>query len=666
MSHFRIFSTLLIVFCVIQGLLGQSADFKYPDSRPYTRLWWFADTTSNELIVKNLDYLKEKGFGGVECAFIYPYNRKDTAYAPRHEWLSAPFIEKVRFAKEYASELGLGFDFTFGTLWPFGDQSVPRGEATVCLYDSTHTDSMKYLWGHPKPGLVIDHLSKSAFRSYATRLGTAFAPVVKQSGKPSMIFVDSWEVGARYLGTQGFEAAFQEKFGYDLRPFLPNLYQKKGPFPQVLYDYRKLVSEYVLENFYREFHRAAREMGAFSRGQIAGAPCDLIDAYAAVDVPESEALLYEPHYAAIPASAAALSGKPAVSAETFTCLYGFPSEYFKKEQTADLKLLADAIFANGVNQVIWHGKPLARSEKDVFYATVHVGSSGALDKDLLAFNQYLGHISAAMKEGHSYGQVAMYLPTEDAWINGELPIKKQKIWSWGYYEMRENRFPKELMPFRPLWVNGTFLEKGQLIDGQLHIGDCAFKALYVDAKYLDIKVLQTLVILAEKGFPMTLRQQPKMPGKQQTQGPEYARLLRQLFQYKNVRRSWNPQALGLQPLLSGKNLPEYWCRETNRGLTVFMANPLSKTIKFPMRYGQSFSKKNLSQTLRLHYNGHTKILETTFQPYQSILFNISKTGEIQFLPNTFVPPTPVVQTRVKKKYERWEVDPAKYSGKCHE
>ena len=119
----------------------------------------------------------------------------------------------------------------------------------------------------------------------------------------------------------------------------------------------KLLSSYVIEEFYKPFTQKSHELGAYLRVQCSGAPCDIISSYATVDVPESEALLYEPSYSNIVASAAGLSGKKVVTSETFTCLYGGPSDHHSHEQTADLKLLADALFANGVNHIIWHGKP---------------------------------------------------------------------------------------------------------------------------------------------------------------------------------------------------------------------------------------------------------------------------------------------------------------------
>jgi hypothetical protein len=46
-----------------------------------------------------------------------------------------------------------------------------------------------------------------------------------------------------------------------------------------------------------------------------------------------------------------------VSCETFTCPYGFPAAHHKRELASDLRLLADAVLAQGVNHVVWHGMP---------------------------------------------------------------------------------------------------------------------------------------------------------------------------------------------------------------------------------------------------------------------------------------------------------------------
>src|SRR5207248_5356174 len=128
-----------------------------------------------------------------------------------------------------------------------------------------------------------------------------------------------------------------------------------------------------------------------------------------------------PTFSRIPASAAALAGKPVVSCETFTCVYGFvapgniePLRYWRREQVADLKLLADALFAQGVNQILWHGMPFnGPGGRNEFYASVHVGPDARFAAELPAFNAYLERVSSLLKLGRTESRLAVYLPIED-------------------------------------------------------------------------------------------------------------------------------------------------------------------------------------------------------------------------------------------------------------
>ena len=121
----------------------------YKDSKPYTRWWWFASEIDKRSVADNLIWLKNNGFGGVEIAWVYPLNRmnKDTInYTPRQEWLSRDWSEVVSYAKKCADSLGLGCDFTFGTLWPFGDSKVPFDEATMNMTDNNWRQDITASW----------------------------------------------------------------------------------------------------------------------------------------------------------------------------------------------------------------------------------------------------------------------------------------------------------------------------------------------------------------------------------------------------------------------------------------------------------------------------------------------------------------------------------------
>ena len=174
---------------------------------------------------------------------------------------------------------------------------------------------------------------------------------------------------------------FYKKYGYRIEPLMEDLY--KSGYEGAYYDYIELMGEMAIENFYKPFTEHAHKVNAITRGQCNGSPTDLLSAYMVVDVPETEALLYEPNFGRIAASAAALSGKNVVSAETFTCLYGFGPRvdgrgpYQGLEQVADMRLIADALLANGTNQIVWHGMPYNKmgSLLQQFYVSVHLAST---------------------------------------------------------------------------------------------------------------------------------------------------------------------------------------------------------------------------------------------------------------------------------------------------
>jgi hypothetical protein len=628
----------------------------YQDSRPWTRWWWFASVIEKPAIVDNLCWLRNNGFGGVEIAWVYPLNRmqKDTVhYTPRQEWLSPAWTDVVTFAKQSADSLGLGCDFTFGSLWPFGDIKVPANEATRNSKDTAWRQQIRVSWDYPQKGFVIDHLNRNAFFHYAERTGNALKPALR--GNISGLFCDSWEVETKFLTTPGFDDHFTKKYGYSLAGFRDSLYSRKEPYRQVRYDYMKLLSDYVIEEFYKPFTQKSHELGAYSRVQCSGAPCDILSAYATVDVPESEALLYEPSFSDIVASAAGLTGKKVVTSETFTCLYGWPRNHHGNEQTADLKLLADALFANGVNHIIWHGKPFNPAGEDSvkFYASVHVGKSGALAEEIPAFNRYMEKVSAWMKEGVTWSDVAVYLPTEDSWIAGELPVEKQMIWAWGAYEQRYTYLPEELKASRPLWINGDFLKKAIYKNGRLTVGDLSFSALYIDVNYMDIGSLHRVAELVAQGLPVCLKQIPMEPGLHKS-GNDYQRLVGKLTKSGNVKSSWD-QMDQITPLIRGTEQFDYWCRLTDRGLTFFFANPKSKHLTFPLEYGQSLNHQKKSFPVEINYLGMKIALVLEFNPYQSLLLNIDKNGKIKYIDISFMPKNPVYQPKIKKGKEPWEV-----------
>ena len=177
---------------------------------------------------------------------------KDTInYTPRQEWLSPEWSEIVGYAKRCSDSLGLGCDFTFGTLWPFGDSKVPFDEATMNITDKNWRQDITASWEYPRKGLVIDHLNRKAFYNYGKRIGEALKPSL--TGSKSGLFCDSWEVETKFLSTPGFEEKFLKTYGYDISKYIDSLYTNSEPYRSVRYDYMKLISGYVIEEFYKPY-----------------------------------------------------------------------------------------------------------------------------------------------------------------------------------------------------------------------------------------------------------------------------------------------------------------------------------------------------------------------------------------------------------------------------
>jgi hypothetical protein len=643
-----------IFFCIslqAQPLAGKK-DLKNPfeqTSKPYTRYWWFASTIKEQDVRYNLNFLKANGFGGVEVAWVYPlnrFNKNDTSYTPRQEWLSPEWTKIVDFTIKYADSIGLGCDLTFGTLWPFGDTYVPFNQATQKYGEPKWRQEIAKSWQHPKVGYVIDHLTPKNYTPYFDRLMKAFPrpnTKIQQS-----YFVDSWEVETEKLWCDGFDKDFKKRFGYDITKYMDSIYKPYNS--NYLYDYMSLISDKVL-GFYKNYDEKLNKNGILSRGQVSGAPCDLISGYALLDIPEGESMLFEPEYCSIPASAALLTGKKAVSSETFTCLYGWPRDYIRQEQIADLKLVADALFANGVNQIVWHGKAHNPNNSDTvnFYASTHIGSTGAIATELPEFNKYLEKISTYMKKGNNYSDIAVYLPTEDSWVKGVMPKEKQFIWAWGYYEMRYVYFPDELKGYNPSWINGEFLAKAKVIDGKLKVGNLDVPYLYVDSKYLDSKVLESLVKLAKDGLKIILKQNPENPSA--VTKSKYKTTLDQLKSYKNVVTEMPVDA---KPFFKGKAIPQHWVRKDGDSLYIFFPNPKSTRLKFPLEYGQSLNNETTNEDVLIDYDGVSYRFPIIFEPYQSLMYKLVN-GQIEKIDIQFIPKTPVVKARPEGYVAPWLV-----------
>jgi hypothetical protein len=265
---------------------------------------------------------------------------------------------------------------------------------------------------------------------------------------------------------------------------------------------------------------------------------------------------------------------------------------------------------------------------------VHVGPDGALAEDLPEFNSYMGRVCAAMKLGRPYSDVAVYLPLEDQWMNGELPKEQQKPSARYHWEMHYLRPPAELQGRQPLWVSAPFLEQALFNNGELSIGDARFGLLYVDCEWLDSDGLVQVSRLAKAGLPVCLKRIPKRPGtavdKRATK--EYQQTLEALTRLNNVSSDLGNLSQEL-PLVSGREVPDFWCRAVDEELLFFFGHPDSRGLTYPMEYGRAAKAQRTGRDLKFNLGGGTPPFELAveFGPGESLLLRMSRAGRVERL-----------------------------------
>jgi hypothetical protein len=113
-----------------------AATFKSPpnDTRPMIRWWWFGPAVTKPELARELEQMKQGGFGGFEIQPVYPLALDDPQTGFHNfPFLSPEFLDDVRFVNEQARTLGLRANLTLGSGWPYGGPHTPVTEASCEL-----------------------------------------------------------------------------------------------------------------------------------------------------------------------------------------------------------------------------------------------------------------------------------------------------------------------------------------------------------------------------------------------------------------------------------------------------------------------------------------------------------------------------------------------------
>ncbi|HEV2349561.1 MAG TPA: glycosyl hydrolase [Terriglobia bacterium] len=266
-------------------------------------------------------------------------------------------------------------------------------------------------------GFVMDHYDRAAVENY---LNTVGGPLVRAFGAnpPYAIFCDSLEVyGSDWTGD--FLREFRARRGYDLKPYLPELATGRGEkSAAVRHDWGETLTELFDERFVDQIEQWAREHHTLFRAQLYGTPPAILATNAGVDLPEGEGAHWK-HFAPTrwASSANHLEGRPVTSSETWTWLH---SPAFRATPL-DFKAEADVHFLEGINQLVGHGwpysPPAAGEPGWRFYASTALGPHNPWWLVMPDLARYLQRASFMLRQGQPVHDVAIYLPTDDAWAH---------------------------------------------------------------------------------------------------------------------------------------------------------------------------------------------------------------------------------------------------------
>ena len=96
------------------------------DARPMMRWWWFGAAVEAASVDRDLQAMKDAGIGGVEVQPVYPVVPDDPEHGlVNHPFLSKPFLDTLAHSAAAARSLGLRFDLTLGSGWPYGGPHIP-------------------------------------------------------------------------------------------------------------------------------------------------------------------------------------------------------------------------------------------------------------------------------------------------------------------------------------------------------------------------------------------------------------------------------------------------------------------------------------------------------------------------------------------------------------
>ncbi|MCW3111444.1 MAG: glycoside hydrolase family 2 sugar binding protein [Segetibacter sp.] len=568
------------------------------ETKPWTRWWWMGSAVDEKNISSQLSTYRKAGFGGVEVVPIYGAIGYEKRYIPylSPKWMKMlDHTVKQSAALDMGVYISVGSGWPIGgpqvtaedaatklvvqqyglkagetlkekiiiddikqrdvaklsALMAYGDDG-----AVVEITDKVQADGTLQ-WTPQKgdrklfaafvaktkqavkraapggEGYTLDHFSRTSLTNYFKKWDTAFGG---SSHGVKAFYNDSYEVyNADW--TPGFFDEFKKRRGYDLKIYVRELASNEvsDKVARIKSDYRETMSDLMLQNFSETFTKWSHSKKALSLNQAHGSPGNLLDLYAAFDIPETETFgsSYfpipglrrdsadvrnvdpDPNMMKFASSAAHAMGNRLTSSETFTWL----TEHFKTSWS-QCKPEVEQAFLSGVNHVFYHGTTYSPDYVKwpgwLFYASVNFVPNNSLWPHLSGLNNYITRCQSVLQNGKPDNEIMAYWPVYDAWHNAkgmDMPLKVHDIDEW----LHPTPFYKNLTELQGKgysidFVSDKMLAEAIVRNGVLQVtkNGAQHKVLLVSkCKMLPVGTLQNIIRLAKSGAVVIMQALPE-------------------------------------------------------------------------------------------------------------------------------------------------------------
>lgn len=236
---------------------------------------------------------------------------------------------------------------------------LPPSEGwTVLRFGFTTTGAKNHPAVPEGTGWEVDKFDpKAVAHHFENGVGRIIQDAGDEAGKAlAAVLFDSWEAGPQNW-TKQMPELFKAQRGYAMEDFMATLAGRVvgswGESNAFLRDFRKTLGELYAEKFYGTFARLTHEHGMLLIGEGYGGVLDEFRVNAELDIPAVEFWNHQLYKSfGNVTSVAHTTGKNVVMAEAFTSR---PPEQSRWQETpANLKVIGDVAFAQGVNCMVLH------------------------------------------------------------------------------------------------------------------------------------------------------------------------------------------------------------------------------------------------------------------------------------------------------------------------